>query len=76
MSDTVILAIITSTTTILSVVITGFINSRATRKHVCDLNNKVDEYHKEVNGKMGVLLETTKALGIKEGKEEEKKNPE
>lgn len=76
MSDTIILALITSTTTILSVVITGIINARANSKHAATLNEKVDTYHKEVDGKMGELLVTTKALGKAEGKAEEKVNPE
>lgn len=31
-------------------------------------NKKVDEYHKEVNGKMGQLLETTKELATAQEK--------
>lgn len=34
--------------------------------------NKIEAYHKEVNGKMGELLDTTKALGKAEGKAEQK----
>lgn len=40
------------------------------------IGKKVDNYHKEVNGKMGELLDTTKKLGNAEGradlKEEQK----
>lgn len=35
----------------------------------------VEQYHKEVNGKMGQLLETTEKLGAERGKAEEKANP-
>jgi hypothetical protein len=75
MSDTIILALITSSTTILSVIITGVINARANRKQNAHISDKVDNYHKEVNGKMAQLLDTTKALGNAEGKAEQKKNP-
>jgi hypothetical protein len=74
MSDAVIQGIITSATTILVVIITGIINARANRKQNAVISEKVDNYHKEVNGKMGELLITTKALGNEEGKAEEKKN--
>jgi hypothetical protein len=74
MSDTVILALITSSTTILSVVITGIINARANRKQNAAIVDKVDTYHKEVNGKMGQLLITTKALGNEEGRAQEKQD--
>lgn len=30
-------------------------------------NKKIDAYHKEVNGRMGELIQTTKALGKAEG---------
>lgn len=35
---------------------------------VAKLNVKVDDYHKEVNGKMGQLLEVTKSASKAEGK--------
>lgn len=64
MSDAVIVALITTT----GLIITGYINTRQNKKIV----EKVDSYHKEVNGKMGELLVTTKALGNAEGKAEQK----
>jgi hypothetical protein len=76
MSDTVIQGLITSLTTILVVIINGRINARANRKQNAVISDKVDKYHKEVNGKMGELLVTTKALGNAEGKAEEKSNPQ
>lgn len=36
-------------------------------------NKKIDNYHKEVNGKMGQLLEVTAQAGKAEGKLEERK---
>jgi hypothetical protein len=74
MSDAVIQGIITSATTILVVIITGIINARANRKQNTVISDKVDKYHKEVNGKMGELLITTKALGNEEGRAQEKKD--
>jgi hypothetical protein len=74
MSDTVIQGLITSLTTILVVIINGRINARANRKQNAHISDKVDKYHKEVNGKMHELLITTKALGHEEGKAQEKKD--
>lgn len=64
MSDSIIVALITAA----GLVISGVINTRQNKKIV----EKVDQYHKEVNGKMGELLVTTKALGNAEGKAEQK----
>lgn len=64
MSDSIIVALITASGVILS----GIITSRQGKK----ISEKVDKYHKEVNGKMGELLITTKALGNAEGKAEQK----
>lgn len=64
MSDAIIISAITT----IGLIITSVINSRQNKK----ISNKVDGYHKEVNGKMGELLDTTKALGKAEGKAEEK----
>lgn len=58
-----------------------YISLRATLKNnLLVLNQKVDEYHKEVNSKMTALLKTTAELatqkgkeqGIEEGKQEQK----
>jgi len=76
MSDTILLAIISSTTTVLTVVITGIINARANRKQNEAIVQKVDTYHKDVNGRMGELLITTKALGNSEGQAQEKEKQE
>lgn len=43
-----------------------------THYKVNKLNVKVDDYHKEVNGKMGQLLEVTKEASKAEGKLEQK----
>lgn len=66
MSDVVISATITT----LGLIITAIINSRQNK----NISNKVDKYHKEVSGKMGELISTTKALGKAEGKAEEKED--
>lgn len=60
MSELVLVALITGGATVL----TALINVR--------VGKKIDRYHKEVNGKMGELLVTTKALGNAEGKAEQK----
>ena len=51
-------ALITGAVTIATVVINK-------RQRIQD--GKIDSYHKEVDGKMGELLETTKALGEAKG---------
>lgn len=70
MSDVVTIAAITSGTTILGLIVTGYINSKQNSK----ITGKVEDYHKEVNGKMTKLLETTEALGKATGKAEEKES--
>lgn len=64
MSDAIIVSLITAA----GLIISGVINTRQNKK----ITEKVDSYHKDVNGKMGELLVTTKALGNAEGKAEEK----
>lgn len=64
MTDVVQIAIITSGTTILGLIVQGIISTIQNKK----IEAKVDTYHKEVNGKMGELLITTKELGKQEGK--------
>lgn len=64
MSEAIIVALITTT----GLIVSGVINTRQNKK----IAAKVDSYHKEVNGKMGELLITTKALGNAEGKAEQK----
>lgn len=64
MSDAIVISIVTT----IGLVITTLINSKQNR----EIKTKVDNYHKEVNGKMTDLIETTKALGKAEGKAEEK----
>ncbi|HMG93457.1 MAG TPA: hypothetical protein VK589_25540 [Chryseolinea sp.] len=68
MSDTLILGIAIPTISAVSSWVIIMLNARAARK----LQKQIAEYHKEVNGKMGQLLETTKALGNAEGAAEEK----
>ena len=68
MSDLIIVALITVGGPILTI----FIKDRMDRKRIIRLDKKVEEYHKEVNGKMGELLVTTKALGNAEGVQEQK----
>ena len=52
MSDAIITGLITSFTTIAVVIITGRINAIANRKQNEAITKKVENYHKEVNGKM------------------------
>lgn len=70
MSDPVIISLIGSITTTLGIIVVAYLNNR----HAKVVSTKVDEYHKEVNGKMSELLDTTKALGIAEGQAKEKRN--
>lgn len=75
MSDAVIVSIITGLTTIIGLIITGVLNARSAariERKSTDIEKKVEQYHKEVNGKMGILLDTTKALGNAEGKAEQR----
>jgi len=69
MSDAVIISVVGSFTTTLGIIVVAWLNTRQNRV----ISDKVDGYHKEVNGKMGELLTTTKALGIKEGEAKEKR---
>lgn len=85
MSETIILAIISGVITVVLAIFT-FISLKIQLKNniiiaqissrqdinALHINDKVDEYHKEVNGKMTKLLETTEALGKAKGKAEEK----
>lgn len=64
MSDSIIVALITTA----GLIISGMITTKQNKR----IAEKVDSYHKEVNGKMGELLVTTKALGNAEGKAEQK----
>ena len=68
MSDAVIISLSGSLTTTLGIIVVAWLNNR----HNKTITDKVDGYHKEVNGKMGELLTTTKALGNAEGKAQEK----
>lgn len=63
-SDTIILAVIGGVVTIATTLITAIFYK------MNKMNNKVDEYHSEVNGRMGELLDTTKAQGKAEEKNE------
>lgn len=61
--------IITTSITTVGLIVVAVINYK--------LGTKVEKYHKEVNGKMGQLLEVTKAASKAEGKleaNEERKN--
>lgn len=60
MSDAVLIAIVSGVFSTIALII----NLKA--------NKKIDQYHKEVNGRMGELLETTKKLGNAEGAAAEK----
>jgi len=68
MSDAVIIALSGSVSTTLGIIVVAYLNTRQNKV----ISEKVDGYHKEVNGKMGELLTTTKALGNAEGKAQEK----
>lgn len=63
--------VLNSVLDIISIIVTGIMvvyvarNNKkvdAVKSDVSTVNSKVEEYHKEVNGKMGLLLETTKQL--------------
>ena len=68
MSDAVLIVVVPSVITTIGLIVVAYLNTRQNRK----ISEKVDGYHKEVNGKMGELLTTTKALGNAEGKAQEK----
>jgi hypothetical protein len=82
MEASVVIAIISGVVTIILAAIT-FFSLKATLKNNKDLalitagqlkiDDKIEKYHKEVDGKMGQLLEVTgaakKAEGVIEGKE-------
>ncbi len=72
MSDAVIISLIGSVSTTFGVVVAAWFNTRQNRK----IQEKVTDYHKEVNGKMSELLVTTEALGKATGKAEEKQEQE
>jgi ABC-type bacteriocin/lantibiotic exporter with double-glycine peptidase domain len=55
-----LIALISAIVTPIVVVYVGKINAK-----------KVDDYHKEVNGKMGLLLETTKQLATEKARADE-----
>jgi len=56
MSDAVIISVVGSLTTTLGIIVVAWLNTRQNRV----IANKVDDYHKDVNGKMDKLLVTTK----------------
>lgn len=66
MSENVILEIVKTSGIILTAIL-----SLAGLVYTVKSNNKVEAYHKEVNGKMGELLDTTKKLGNLEGRAEQ-----
>ena len=68
MSDAVLIVVVPSVITTIGLIVVAYLNTRQNKK----ISEKVDGYHKEVNGKMGELLTTTKALGNAEGKAQEK----
>lgn len=57
-------AIISTAITTAGLIIVAILNIKG--------NAKVDKYHKEVNGKMGQLLDVTKQVGNLEGRKEAK----
>lgn len=68
MSDALIISIISGIISpVLIAILTHFQN-----KKIKANGEKVDAYHKEINGRMGELIETTKKLGNAEGTAEEK----
>lgn len=60
MSDAVIISLIGAIGTVVGIALTGFVNIRLSR------------LHKQINGRMEELLETTKKLGNAEGAATEK----
>lgn len=65
---TIIGTIIIAFTTAITTIVVTWINYK-----VAKLNVKVDKYHTEVNGKMGLLLDATEKAGKAEGKAEGRK---
>ena len=63
-------AVITAGITTIGLIVVAYLNTKQNRK----ISDKVDGYHKDVNGKMGELLRVTgeaeKAKGVKQGSEE------
>ena len=86
MSETVLTVLITNISAMLILLINGYISARANQRQnqhiinkVSDVESKNDEivtkvenYNKDVNGKMTALLETTAELGQAKGKADEK----
>lgn len=66
MSESTINIIVTT----IGLIVVAYLNTRQNKV----ISNKVDDYHKDVNGKMGELLKVTgeaeKAKGVKQGSEE------
>lgn len=81
MSDTVQLAIISGIFSIITLIVTHLIN-RSTRRHmdtvkdqVVVVEKKLDENHKQQNGNLTKLLETTRDLATAKEKEKHAENP-
>lgn len=72
MSDALIISLVsTFSTVVVSPLLIWYLN-RLTQKKIDKTNDKVDEYHKEVNSKLSKLVVTEKALSFKEGEEEQR----
>lgn len=68
MSDALLISIISGIVSPLLL----FILNHFQNKKIKANGDKVDAYHKEINGRMGELIATTKELGNAEGRAQEK----
>ncbi len=64
MSDAVLIALMGSISTTVGIVVSSWFNAKGNRK----ISNNVEDYHKEVNGKMEMLLDVKEKLGNATGK--------
>ena len=58
----------TTSITLILVAAIGAIPSLVNGRKMTRINEKVDEYHKDVNGKVAQLIDATKAGNIAEGR--------
>lgn len=68
MSDAVVVNIIHGVVSLVGVIITAYVTYR-----IGKIDKRVDQYHKEVNGNMSKLLETTANLATATEKAKHKK---
>lgn len=66
-----VLSLLTAIVTMITPIVVWRLNHKQSKK-IGEVKDKVDEYHKEINGRMGQLLETTKQLATEKEKAREK----